>query len=139
MKKIIKILFITAAAFMLTFVIVNYFSKTHSKVEVQIKDNTLSYNLKCSKLKGAVDFTKDEKGNYYIAYNNRIQIIKDNGKSYDIVKNANLNIHSMDYYKDNLYYSSGDRVYCYNTNEGKNSILIKGLPNKIEFLPSFVL
>ncbi|QXE17523.1 hypothetical protein [Clostridium sp. 001] len=138
MKKIIKILFTTTVVFVLTFVIVNYFSKTHYKVEIQMKDNNLSYDLKYSRLKGAVDFTKDEKQNYYIAYSNRIQIIKDSGKSYDILKNSNLNIHSMDYYKGNLYYSSGDSIYCYNMNEGKNTILIKGLPNYGDYKDSLV-
>lgn len=129
MKKIINILFTIVVILTLDFIIVNYFFKTHSKVEVQMKDNTLNYNLKYSKLIGAVDFTKDEKGNYYIAYNNRIQVIKNNGESYDIVKEANLNIYSIDYYKGSLYYSSGDSICCYNMNKGKNLILIKGLPN----------
>ena len=68
MKKLLKVLsiliFISAAAFTIQF----YFNKTHPKIQVELKDNALSCNLKYSGLEGSVDFTKDEKNNYYIGY-----------------------------------------------------------------------
>ncbi|MFL0196331.1 hypothetical protein ACJDU8_12310 [Clostridium sp. WILCCON 0269] len=129
MKKLLKILSMIIIVLVSVFVIKFYFYKTHSKIKVQIKDVTLSCNLKYRGLKGAVDFVVDEKGTYYIAYKNRIQIIKSDGESYDILKNLSLNIYSMDYYKGNLYYSSDDKVYCYSIEKGENSVLISGMPN----------
>ncbi|MEY7999900.1 hypothetical protein AB8U03_06775 [Clostridium sp. Mt-5] len=138
MKKLLKILsmlvIISAAAFMIQL----YFNKTHPKIQIELKDNALSCGLKYSGLKDSVDFTKDEKDNYYIAYKNRIQIIESNGKSYDILKDSNLDIYSIDYFKNNLYYSSGDKIYCYNINQGRNIVLIKDIPNYGDYKDSLL-
>ncbi|MEY8762870.1 MULTISPECIES: hypothetical protein [Clostridium] len=138
MKKLLKVLsiliFISAAAFTIQF----YFNKTHPKIQVELKDNALSCNLKYSGLEGSVDFTKDEKNNYYIAYKDRIQVIGKNGKSCDIMKDPVLDIHSIDYSKDNLYYSSGDKIYRYNLKQGKNTVLLKNIPNYGDYKDSLL-
>lgn len=138
MKKLVKILFVIAIIILSGIMLKSYFYKTHSKIKIEIKDVTLSCNLKYRGLKGAVDFVKDEKGNYYIAYKNSIQVIKTQGQSYDVLKDSNLNIYSLDYYKGNLYYSSGDKVYCYSLQNNKNSILISGMPNYGDYKDSLI-
>ncbi|WP_368487557.1 hypothetical protein [Clostridium sp. BJN0013] len=138
MKKLLKFLSIIAVVILSGSMLKYYFYKTHSKIKIEIKDVTLSCNLKYRGLKGAVDFVKDEKDNYYIAYKNRIQIIKSDGESYDILKDSNLNIYSLDYYKGNLYYSSGDKVYCYYIEKGRNSVLVSGMPNYGDYKDSLV-
>jgi hypothetical protein len=129
MKKLLKILLTVVIISVSVFIVRFYFDKTHPEVRFEIKDNSLICSLKYSGLKDSVDFTKDEKDNYYIAYKNRIQIIENNGRSYDILKDLSLDIHSIDYFKNSIYYSSGDKIYCYNVNQGKNKVIINNIPN----------
>ncbi|WP_373844464.1 hypothetical protein [Clostridium sp.] len=138
MKRLLKILFVIAFVILSGSMLKGYFYRTHSKIDVKIKDVTLSCNLKYRGLKGAVDFVEDEKGNYYIAYKDRIQIIKNHGESYNILKDSKLNISSLDYYKGNLYYSSLDKVYSYSVEKNKNSILVSGMPNYGDYKDSLI-
>lgn len=138
MKKLLKVLSMLVLISASVFAIQFYFDKTHPKIQVELKDNVLSCSLKYSGLKNSVDFTVDEKNNYYIAYKNKIQIIKENGKSYDIFKDPELDIHSIDYFKNNLYYSSKDKIYCYNMKQNKNTVLLDNLPNYGDYKDSLL-
>ena len=114
MKKLFKILLIFIFIFLSVFWFVKYYSKDNIGKNINIKNESLNYNVKYKGLKNAVDFTVDKEGNYYIAYKDRIQIIKSDGKSYDILKDENLNICSIEYMNNKLYYASGTNVCCYN-------------------------
>ncbi|WP_446899557.1 hypothetical protein ACSVC9_06625 [Clostridium sp. LBM24168] len=115
-----------------------YYYKNHVKINVKLKDSYLSCNLKYKDLKGAVDFTLDEKGNCYIAYKFKIQFIKNSGKSYNIIENKNFDISSIDYKNGKLYYASKDKIYCYNIQDNKNIVFASKIPNYGDYNRSIV-
>lgn len=138
MKKLFKSFLVVIFIFLSAFWILKYYSKDYVVKNINIKNESLNYNVKYKGLKNAVDFTVDKQGNHYIAYKDTVQIIKSDGKSYDILKDENLNIYCIEYWDNKLYYSSGTKVFCYNLDNQKVSELIKDIPNYGDYKNSII-
>ncbi|MFU0825224.1 hypothetical protein [Clostridium sp.] len=135
MKKFLKSLLI-----IVIFTTSIIFLKRHcfKDYNIILKDNNLSVDLKYKGLKYAVDFTVDEEGNYYIAYKDKIQIIDKNGRSKNIFSRSNMNINSIEYYKNKLYFSSNSSVYVYDIHSKEVVEIIGNLPNFGDYKDSIV-
>lgn len=105
---------------------------------IKLKDNKLRCNLKYRGLKKAVDVTGDENENYYIAYKTKLQYIDSNGKSFIIFSNKNMNINSLEYYKETLYFSSDESVYAYDLHKKECNKIISDLPNFGDYKDSII-
>ncbi len=138
MKKAFKILLIIISVCIFVYAVKLYFYKQNTCVKLKIENKNLSYSVKYKNLKKSVDFTLDNGGNYYIAYNSKIQFIGKDGKSYNVIENPNFNITSIDYKDDKLYYSSKDKIYCYNIKNKNNSEFASGIPNYGDYNKSIV-
>lgn len=138
MKKLLRILVIILMVFAFSCVIKCYYNKNHAQVNLKIMDNKLAFNLKYKDLKNAVDFTSDGNGDYYIAYKSKIQFIDKNGRSSIIIKNNDFDISSIDYRGKKLYYSSRNKIYCYDLIQNKNSKLFSNIPNYGDYNRSII-
>lgn len=138
MKNLLKRLVVFVLVVLSAFLLLKYYSKDYVIKNVDIKGESLNYNVKYRGLKNAVDFTVDKQGNHYIAYQNRIQVIKKDGKSYDILKDGTLNICSIDYIDNKLYYFSGTKVFSYNLDNQKNSEIINNIPSYGDYKNSII-
>ncbi|MEG2353509.1 MAG: hypothetical protein RSB70_02580 [Clostridium sp.] len=87
---------------------------------------------------GAVDFVYDDEENLYIAYKDRIQFVNNKGYSKTVFKDKNLEIASLEYSKDKLYFSSACSIYEYDINEKIQKEIIKNLPNKGDYKESII-
>jgi hypothetical protein len=125
MKKIIRIILGIVAVVAAFFI----FRSTYNEYNINIKDDTLDYELKYKGLKNSRDFVVDARNNYYIAYKDRIQLINGNGSSFDLFRDKSLNINSLEYKEDKLYYSSGNKVYYYDLKKKEHKLLVDNLPN----------
>jgi hypothetical protein len=136
MKNIIKLLLIIIVIVGLTFI----FTKFHNTLNYNIAtDNkNIKFILKYKGLKDAVDFTADGKGNYYIAYKDKIQLITSTGKSNYIYSRAGLNIKSLEYKDNRLYFSSAAEILSYDLISKKTDTLIKDLPNFGDYKDSII-
>lgn len=88
--------------------------------------------------KDAVDFTYNEDNTYFIAYKNKIQILNEKGYSEVLLKNNNLNITSIEYKDDKLYYVSGTKVYYYDLKNKQQKNIIKDIPNYGDYRKSLL-
>ncbi|WP_251860463.1 PQQ-dependent sugar dehydrogenase [Clostridium sp. Marseille-Q2269] len=138
MKKIIKSLTIVCLIGILSFIITKYYYDDDNK-KINIYNDKIHCVLKYKGLKEAKDFSIDNKGNYYIAFKNKIQFIDANGKSYDILKNKNLSINSMVYKDKYLYFTSKNELYSYDIDKKTTTILINNLPNMGDYNKSLIL
>ncbi|OFI05593.1 hypothetical protein CLOACE_15990 [Clostridium acetireducens DSM 10703] len=129
MKKITKIIKIILTVFFIVICSVFLKKQYYNNYNINIKDNHIKWNIVYKGLKYATDFCTDSYGNYYISYPNRIQYIDKNGKSYDVIKDNNLNIMSIDYYKNYVFYSSKNSIYRYNINSKESKEIISNIPN----------
>lgn len=138
MKKLFKRLMVFIFIVLSVFWLFKYFSADYVTKNIETKDDSLNYNVKYKGLKDAVDFTVDKQGNYYIAYENKIQLIKRDGKSYDVLKDKNLSICSIEYADNKLYYFSGTKVFCYNLDNQKISEIINNIPSYGDYKNSII-
>lgn len=134
MKKAFDILIIA------TFLIVSIYLFNISKDNMEIKssDPRIVNSILCKGLEGSTDFTSDNMGNYYISFKNEIQSINESGKSFVILKDNSLNIYSLEYFNKRLYFSSDRKVYCYDLEGKKQSIIINDLPNYGDYKNSLI-
>lgn len=126
MKGFIKSIIIIGVCCFIVFFINDYTSKDYS---MKVFSEELSYNLMYKGIYSARDFTFDVEQNCYIAYKDRIQFVGNAGKSYNVLKDVNMDIYSVEYYKEKLYFSSGNSIYEQDLNTKKTNELIKDLPN----------
>src|SRR4051812_9175713 len=110
MKKTIGFIIILAT---MAFALFSWKS-SFKEYNIRAKDEVLKSQILFKGLSHAVDFTRDDEDNYYIAFKNRIQRIDTMGRSYNVFTNNNLSISSLDYNNEVLYYASGKKVYSYN-------------------------
>ncbi|MEW8955488.1 hypothetical protein, partial [Clostridium sp.] len=114
-------------------------SKIYSKPFIEVKDENLSYEVRFKGLKEPRDIALDEKGNIYVAYESKIQRIDKNGKVYNLFDKNEFNINSMVYYEDNLYMGSDTKVYKYDIEDKRITILINDLPNMGDYNESNII
>ena len=136
MKKIIKLMLLIIAIVGSTFIFTKYYKSFNNNISLTNKN--IKFSLKYKGLKDAVDFTTDEKGNYYIAYKDKIQLITSTGKSNYIYNDVGLNIKSLGYKDNKLYFSSGTKILSYNLTNRKIETLIKDLPNFGDYKDSII-
>lgn len=135
MKKFFKslliiIIFTTAIIFLKRYCFKDY--------NIISKDNNLKVDLKYRGLKSAVDFVVDEEENYYIAYKGKIQLIDKNGRSINLFNDSDMNINSIEYNKNKLYFSSNNSVYFYDLHSKECKEIIKDLPNFGDYKNSII-
>jgi hypothetical protein len=109
-----------------------------NEYRVTVKDEVIKSHILFKGLNNAVDFTSDMEGNYYIAFKDRLQYINKLGKSYNVFADSKLNITSLDYKEQILYYASQGKVYSYNVTTKENKEIIKGIPNYGDYNSSLI-
>lgn len=124
MRKYIFVL-LTIVLMAFSYIIINLV-KVDKHILLDNKD--LKHNIIAGGLKDAVDFTTDG-SDIFIAFNNKIQIIKKSGKSYILLQDNTAEIRSLQYYDGKLYFLSKSSLMSININDGKQVELIKNLPN----------
>jgi hypothetical protein len=96
---------------------------------VIVKDEDIKSQVLFKGLTNAVDFARDNDGNYYVAFKDKVQCIEKSGKSYNVFINKKLNITSLEYNNEVLYYAAGTKVYSYNLTSKESKEIIENLPN----------
>jgi hypothetical protein len=125
MRRYIKIILFTVVFLGLFFILRGFYNED----KIVLKDPKLNFNSMYNGLKGARDFIFDEEGKCYIAYKDKIQIIHNSGKSYDIFSDKSLDISSMEYKARKLYFTSKNQLLCFDLESGERKQLIDNLPN----------
>lgn len=126
MKKIIKTLCVICLILFLSYFIVN---KLYATYDVRCTDKNINYTIKYKGLNKAVDFDRGEDGTFYIAYDNKVQAIYNDGKSNDIIKGNTDGIMSILYYKNKLYMAKGHGIYCYDFKSKELKEILSNIPN----------
>lgn len=137
-KNLLKSLMVFIFIVLSVFWLLKYYSADYVTENIDIKDESLNCSVKYKGLENSVDFTVDKEGTYYIAYKDRIQVIEREGKSYDILKDKNLNICSIDHVDNKLYYFSGTKVFCYNLDNQESSEVINNIPSYGDYKNSII-
>lgn len=138
MKKFLNVLIPCAIVFLAVLLLKKYYYNQPINQNIIVKNESLNYKTRYKGLKDAVDFTMDQNGNYYIAYRDNIQLIKNSGQSYDVLKKPNFNISSIEYFENKLYFSSDTKLYCYDLSSKNLTEAMKDLPNYGDYRNSLI-
>ncbi len=134
MRNLLKVILVGS----IFFILILFLKNSYSQADITIKDNKMGWSIKYKGIKNAVDFTLDKQGGFYIAYRDKIQYIDSSGKSFDILKDNAINIKSIDYKDDKLYFIAGSKVICYDINKKEQKILLENLPNYGDYKDSLI-
>lgn len=126
MKKSRLIIFFLIAIF--AFITLDKF-KQKQNYQITASDKKNSAEVLFKGTAGAQDFTEDDFGNIYICYENHIQYVGEKGNSFIVLKDESLNISSIDYFNNFLYFTSGHNLYSFNIKSKELKVLINNIPN----------
>lgn len=134
-KKVKYILVISLLIILSVSYIKSYFDNRYN---ITLYDKDMHFNIKYKGLGESRDFTVDLQGNYYIAYKNKVQFIGVNGKSYDLLEDDKLNINSLEFLNNKLYFSSNCSIFSFDLINKNLQVLIKDLPNFGDYKDSII-
>nr|WP_207718219.1 PQQ-dependent sugar dehydrogenase [Clostridium saccharoperbutylacetonicum] len=107
-------------------------------VSSQYRMNTLGSNVSWSvaykNCNGAEAFDKDENRNTYIAFDNSIKVIKENGLEENLIQDKTLKIENMIFYNNKLYFISKSELYSYDLNNKALKVLLDNIPCEGKYL-----
>jgi hypothetical protein len=129
MKKIIGWIMLILFSISILFLV----SKNNNQYSITCNDKNVRVELKYKGLEDSVDFSKDNRNNYYIAFSNKIVVIEENGKSYILLENNDFNIWNIEYSNDNLYIATKDKIISYNLKTKEQIDCITNIPNYGDF------
>lgn len=134
MKKLLKIVLAFCFAAAVIVLLKNYY-KVYN---IEVKEDKVNGQVVQKGIKNSRDFVLDNKGNLFVAYKDKIQFIGADGKSFDIFEDENMNIFSLDYKDNVLYFSSNTKVFSYNLGSKAVKEIIKDLPNLGDYKQSII-
>nr|WP_275298470.1 hypothetical protein [Clostridium sp. YIM B02555] len=107
-------------------------------VSSQYRMNTLGSNVSWSvaykNCNGAEAFDKDENRNTYIAFDNSIKVIKENGLEENLIQDKTLKIENMIFHNNKLYFISKSELYSYDLNNKALKVLLDNIPCEGKYL-----
>lgn len=125
MNKFIKFLLGSVIIVALAFGIFKF----TGKYTLDIISNNIDWSIDVKGYEGARSFDYDDEGNLYIAFNDTIRIINNNGKDEVIIRENNFNIFDVLCKGKSLFIATDNRVVEYNIESKEIVELIKDIPN----------
>jgi hypothetical protein len=101
---------------------------------MNILKNNISWSVECKNCKNSVAFDKDENQNTYIAYDNHIKVIKDDGREETLIQSESLKIGNIVFYNNKLYILSMGNLYEYDLASGNLKSILENIPFEGEYI-----
>lgn len=130
MKRFLNFLIISLV------IVIGSFSifKFSSKYGINTLKNNISWSIAAKNYKNSIGFDKDENGNTYIAYSDYIKKLGEDGREDVILNDKSLNIETMIYYENSIFFISKDKLYRYNMENNKLDEVLKEIPYEGNYL-----
>jgi len=123
-KRFLKFLIFSTIIVVLAFGVYRF----SNQYRMNILKNNISWSVAYKNCKNSVAFDKDEKKNTYIAYDNHIKIIKEDGREETLIQSKELKIENMVFYNNKLYFISKTNLYEYNLENGNLKSILENIP-----------
>ena len=124
MKRFLKFLIFSIIIVVLAFGLYRF----SNQYRMNILKNNISWSVAYKNCKNSVAFDKDEKKNTYIAYDNHIKIIKEDGREETLIQSKELKIENIIFYNNKLYFISKSNLYEYNLENEKLKSILENIP-----------
>lgn len=97
---------------------------------MNILKNNISWSVECKNCKNAVAFTKDENKNTYIAYDDYIKIIKEDGREDVLLQSKLFKIQDIVFYDNKLYFITNAEIYKYDLKNKDLKLILENIPSE---------
>lgn len=114
------------------------YNLSKDKVKLDLSEG-YEYDIKAKGLKGANGITVDEQGNIIIAFKDEVKVVRTDGREDVVFKKDGLNIFSIIYNKNKLFYISDNTLFQYDLLSGEEKELISNIPNEGDYKESKLL
>jgi len=104
-----------------------------SRYKVNILKNNMNWSIEAKSCRNAVSFDKDDE-NTYVAYDNYVKVLKNEGGEKILFSNEELKIEDILFYNNKLYFTSDDKLYNYDLLKGELNIMISNIPFQGKYL-----
>ncbi|AGX44067.1 hypothetical protein [Clostridium saccharobutylicum] len=130
MKRFLKFLIISVV------IVVGAFGvfKFSNQYRMNILKNNISWSVAYRNCKDSVAFDEDENKNFYIAYENYIKVIKEDGREENLIQDKSLKIENMIFYNNKLYFISKSNLYEYDLESKNLKSILKDIPCEGKYL-----
>jgi len=129
-KRFLKFLILSIVIVVLAFGVYKF----SNQYRMNILKNNISWSVECKNCKNSVAFDRDENKNMYIAYDNYIKVIKEDGREETLLQSKSLNIENIVFYNNKLYIISKANLYEYNIENGNLKSILDNIPYEGKYL-----
>ena len=130
MKRFLKFLIISIVIVVLAFGVFKF----SNQYKMNILKNNISWSVAYKNCKNSVAFDKDENKNMYIAYDNYIKVIKEDGREETLLQDKSLKIENMVFYNNKLYFISKSNLYKYDLENKNLKSILENIPCEGNYL-----
>jgi hypothetical protein len=108
--------------------------KFSNQYRINALKNNMSWSVAYKNCADSVAFDRDENKNMYIAYDNYIKVIRDDGREETLLQDKTLKIENIVYYKNKLYFISKANLYQYDLENKKLKSILGNIPCEGKYL-----
>ncbi len=130
MKRFLKFLIISIIIVVAAFGVFNF----SNQYKMNTLKNNISWSVAYKNCNNSVAFDQDNNENTYIAYENYIKTIKEDGREETLLQDNTLKIENLLFYNNKLYFISKDSLYKYDLSDKSLQVVIDNIPCEGRYL-----
>lgn len=130
MKRFLKFLIISIIIVMAAFGVFKF----SNQYKMNPLKNNISWSVAHKNCKDSVAFDKDENKNTYVAYDNYVKVIKEDGREETLLQDNTLKIENILFYNNKLYFISKANLYKYDLYDKKLKLVLENIPCEGKYL-----
>lgn len=108
--------------------------KFSNQYKMSTLKNNISWSVAYKNCKDSVGFDQDEKKNTYVAYDNYVKVIKEDGREETLFQDNSLRIENILVYKNNLFLISKANLYKYDLENKNLKSILENIPCEGRYL-----
>lgn len=130
MKRFLKFLSVSIIIVVAAFGVFNF----SNQYKMNSLKNNIGWSVAYKNCNNAVAFDQDENENTYVAYENYIKVIKEDGREETLLQDNNLKIENLLFYDNKLYFISEAGLYQYDLQSKNLKSILDNIPCEGKYL-----
>lgn len=130
MKRFLKFIIFSVIIVVLAFGLYKF----SNQYKMNILKNNISWSVECKNCKNAIAFDKDDKKNTYVAYDNYIKVIKEDGREEVLLQSKSFEIENIIFYNNKFYFISKSNLYEYDLKNKNLKSILENIPCEGKYL-----
>ncbi|MVX62160.1 hypothetical protein GKZ28_00405 [Clostridium chromiireducens] len=130
MRRFLKFLIVSVIIVVVAFGVYKF----SNQYRMNTLKNNISWSVAYKNCKNAVAFDRAETKDTYLAYDNYIKVIKEDGREETLLQDKSLKIENIVYYNNKLYFISKSTLYGYDLANKELKQILDKIPSEGKYL-----